>query len=146
MLRWLKRKAEEQKVAAEAQMTETEPEPKSPLEFVTDQPSDGAWLEAEDQSGQKLFLPLTRSAVLIGTSDKCDVVLGSNLEGVDKVNPEHARIEQWRGRWIIVSFDRNSLVFVNGRRTGENVLRNGVEIQLGQEGVKFVFREAKSRE
>lgn len=142
MLRWLKRKAEEQKVEAETQ----ELEPSASLEFVTEQPTDGAWLETEDLNGQKIFLPLTRPSILIGASDECDVKISENLKGVDKVNPKHARIEQWRGRWVIVPFDRNSPVFVNGKRTGENVLRDSFEIRLGEEGVKFVFREAKKQE
>ncbi len=144
MLRWLKRKAEEQKVEAEIQ--ELELEPSAPLEFVTEQPTDGAWLETEDLNGQKIFLPLTRSPILFGASEECDVKLSENLKGVDKVNPKHARIEQWRGRWVIVPFDRNSPVFINGKRTGENVLRDGFEICFGEEGVKFVFREAKKQE
>jgi len=144
MLRWLKRKAEEQKVEPETQTAELEP--KSPLGFVSERPSDGAWLEAEERDGGKIFLPLTRPAILIGTSDECDVNLSDNLRGVDKVNPKHARIEQWKGRWVIIPYDKDSPVFVNGRRTGENVLRDGMEILLGEEGVKFVFREAKPRE
>lgn len=146
MLRWLKRKAEEQKAEMETQALETEPEPKLPLEFVTIQPSDGAWLETDDRNGQKLYLPLTCSPILIGSSEECDVRLRDNLHGIDKVNPKHARIEQWRNRWLIVPFDRNSPVFVNGRRTGENVLHDGMEIRLGEEGVKFIFREAKPQE
>ncbi|MFN3420371.1 MAG: FHA domain-containing protein [Armatimonadota bacterium] len=144
MLRWLKRKAEEQKVEAETQ--EPELEPSAPLEFVTEQPTDGAWLETEDLNGQKIFLPLTRPSISIGASEECDVKLSENLKGIDKINPKHARIEQWRGRWVIVPFDRNSPVFVNGKRTGENALRDGAEICLGEEGVKFVFREAKKQE
>ncbi len=142
MLRWLKRKAEEQKVEAKTQ----ELEPIASLEFVTEQPTDGAWLETEDLNGQKIFLPLTRPSILIGASDECDVKISENLKGVDKVNPKHARMEQWRGRWVIVPFDRNSPVFVNGKRTGENFLRDSFEIRLGEEGVKFVFREAKKQE
>lgn len=142
MLRWLKRKAEEQKVEAETQ----ELEPIASLEFVTEQPTDGAWLETEDLNGQKIFLPLTRPSILIGASDECDVKISEDLKGVDKVNPKHARIERWRGHWVIVPFDRNSPVFVNGKRTGENVLRYSFEICLGEEGVKFVFREAKKQE
>lgn len=144
MLRWLKRKTEEQKIEAEIQTAE--PTPKPPLEFTTEQPNDGAWLETEDREGRKLFLPLVRPEILVGTSDECDVSLSDNLQGIDKVNPKHARIEQWRGRWVITPFDRNSPVFINGKRTGENVLNDGMEIQLGEEGVKFVFREAKQRE
>lgn len=148
MLRWLRRKAEEQKgeqeIEAETQGHETEP--KLPLEFVTERPSVGAWLETEDRDGQKLFLSLAYSSVSVGTSEECDFRLSDNLQGVDKVNPKHAQIEQWRGRWVIVPFDRNSPVFVNGKRTGENVLRDGMEIQLGEKGVKFVFKEAKPQE
>ncbi|MCX7642280.1 MAG: FHA domain-containing protein [Armatimonadetes bacterium] len=150
MLRWLRRKAEERKeeqvIEGETQAPETELKPISPLEFITEQPSGGAWLETIDRDGRRLFLPLARPEILIGTSSECDFRLSDNLQGVDKVNPKHVQVEQWRSRWVIVPFDRNSAVFVNGKRAGESVLRDGMEIQFGEGGVKFVFREVKSQE
>ncbi len=146
MLRWLKRKQEEPKPEAETLAQETKTEPQLPLEFVAEKPTEGVWLETEDKEGRNLFLPLTRKSVLLGTSDECDVKLGENLVGQEKVKDKHARIEKWRERWVIVPLDKNSPIFVNSKRTGENTLRNGWEFQLGEDGVKFVFRQSKQQE
>ncbi len=143
MLRLFRRKPEEQKPEQEKQGQEGETKPKSPLEFLCEQPTDGAWLETSDKERRKLFLPLTCNSILLGTSDECDAKLTENLVGWEKVREKHARIENWRGQWVLVSFDKNSPIFVNGKRTGENVLRDGWEIQLGENGIRFVFREAK---
>ena len=148
MLKWFRRKESEQEVKTDlagSEATEVEPEQKEPLEFVTEPPTEGMWLETKDRNGQSLFLPL-RSPLVLGTSENCDVRLDERFEGIEEVKPQHARIELWRDRWVIVPLDRDAAVFVNGKRTGENVLRDGVEIRLGENGVRFVFREAKSRE
>ena len=148
MLKWFRRKVDEQEIkteAVETEKAEVETEPKEAMEFVAEQPTEGAWLETKDRDGQSLFLPL-RSPLVLGTSENCNVRLDERLEGSEEVKPQHARIELWLGKWVIVPFDRDAPVFVNGKRTGENVLRDGMEIRLGENGVRFVFREAKSRE
>jgi hypothetical protein len=148
VLKWFRRKESEQEVKTDlagSEATEVEPETKEPLEFATEPPTEGAWLETMDRNGQSLFLSL-RSPLVLGTSEDCDVRLDERFEGVEEVKPQHVRIELWRDRWVIVPLDRDAAVFVNGKRTGENVLRDGVEIRLGENGVRFVFREGRSRE
>lgn len=146
MLRWLKRKPEEQKPEQEIQIQESQIDQNLPLEFVSEQPTNGAWLETFDKQGQKLFLPLRREKILLGTSEECDLKLSDNLEGFENVNSKHARIERWHQCWLVAPVDKNCAVFVNGKRTGENALKDGCEIQLGEKGVKFVFREAVQQE
>ena len=148
MLKWFRRKESEQEVktdSAGAETTEVKLEPKELSEFAVEPPTEGAWLETKDRNGQSLFLSL-QSPLILGTSENCDVRLDERFEGVEEVKPQHVRIELWRNRWVIVPLDRDAAVFVNGKRTGENVLRNGMEIRLGENGVRFVFREAQSRE
>ncbi len=116
------------------------PQPLPPLEFIPDPPTEGAWLETETKDGQRLFLPLSRSPITLGTGADCDVVLTDRWQGVEKVQSQHVRIEQWKGTWVLVPLNRKAAVFVNQRRTGEYRLRNGVEVQLGEEGIRLVFR------
>lgn len=145
MLKWLRRKESEREV--ENGSVNAEPEPRETIKFEKIPPEDGAWLEMKDKNGDSLFLPLSKSPLLIGTSENCDVLLDERFDGIDKVRPEHARIELWRDRWVITPLDRDALVFVSGKRTGENVLKDGMEVYLGgEDGVRFVFREAKPRE
>lgn len=143
---WLKRRERKEEVETENKETETVPEVSQPIETLTEPPAKGAWLETTSQDGQRIYIPLARSPIVIGTGNGCDVRLSEVFEGVDKVKQKHARVELWRGRWVIAPLDTDAPIFVNGRRTGENVLRDGVEICLGENGVKFVFREGKSRE
>lgn len=120
------------------------PQPLPPLEFIPEPPTEGAWLEAETKDGQRLFLPLSRSPLTLGTGADCDVVLNDRWQGVEKVHPQHVRIEQWKGAWVLVPLNREAPVFVNQRRTGEYRLRNGVEVLLGEGGVRLVFRCVES--
>jgi len=148
VLKWFRRKKSEQEVKTDlagAETTKVKLEPKQPLEFVAEQPTEGAYLETKDRNGQSLFLPL-RSSLVLGTSENCDIQLDERFEGVEEVKPQHARIELWRDKWVIVPLDRDAPVFINGKRTGENVLCDGTEVRLGENGVRFIFREAKSRE
>lgn len=146
MLSWFKRRERKEEVETEGRETETTSEVSQPIETLTEPPTKGAWLETTSQDGQPIYIPLARSPIVIGTGNECDVRLSEVLEGIDKVKQKHARVELWRERWVIVPLDKDAPIFVNGRRTSENALRDGIEICLGENGVKFVFREARSRE
>lgn len=137
MLGWWQRRKETKA------LTEEPPNAPShePIPFVTEPPTHGAFLEATGKDGQRWFLPLTNvSAVTLGTASDCSVVLDERFEGVQQVAPKHAKLERWQNRWVLVPLERDGPVFVDGKRTGETVLRDGKEIQLGLAGPKFLFR------
>ncbi len=144
MLRWFKRKESEAEVSETPTETAEGSERQPPLVFLREPPTAGAWLEVEANDGQRFYLPLTLSTILLGSAPDCDGVLTDEtlpgVSGVDKVSPHHARVEQWKSRWVIVPLSTEAAVFVNGRRTGENALRDGMEITLGENGVRFTFR------
>jgi pSer/pThr/pTyr-binding forkhead associated (FHA) protein len=142
VLGWLKRRKE----------TEASPEepsaapPFNSLNFVAEMPTQGAFLEATDKDGQRLFLPLADvSVITLGTGSDCSVVLDERFEGVQQVAPKHAKLERWQNRWVLVPLERNAPIFVNGKRAGETALRDGTEIQLGSAGPKFLFRSESGR-
>ncbi len=114
-------------------------EPIASLSFVSDPPTVGAWLETMTD-GQTLYLPLLRSPLILGSSAQCDVVFNERFSGAEKVAAQHARLELWRERWVIAPLSQGAPVFVNGKRTGENALKDGMEVTLGEGGVRLVFR------
>lgn len=145
VMRWLDRffkSKTAERPKEETPPAETQPEtaePLLPLLFTAEPLTEGAWLQAVTSDGETIYLPLTRSPLVLGTDRSCDVVLEERLAGKDKVFAQHARLELWRERWVIAPLSKEVPVFVNGRRTGENVLRDGTEITLGENGVRFVF-------
>lgn len=91
----------------------------------------------------KLILPLAKEAVTIGRAKECDLQITEKMKltGADSISRVHARLEKRGERWVLIDGapDQPSTngVFVNGVRTRENYLRDGVEIRLGQ--VTFQF-------
>lgn len=125
-----------------AQLAMAEPsELTTPLSFVSEPPNEGAWLETTTMDGQILYLPLLRPSLVLGTDAQCDVVLDERFGGAEKVSAQHAHLELWRDRWVIAPLSKEAPVFVNGKRTGENVLKDGMELALGEGGVRFVFHK-----
>lgn len=137
MLGWLKRRKETE-VPTEEPSNALSSEP---LTFIPEPPTHRAFLEATGKDGQRWFLPLMNvSAITLGTASDCSVVLDERFEGVLQVAPKHAKLERWQNRWVLVPLGQDAPVFVNGKRAGETVLRDGTEIQLGLAGPKFLFR------
>lgn len=103
-------------------------------------PSKGAWLEATTREGKKLFFPLQGTTLLIiGTAPECDLVLDDRFPGHKQVAPRHAKMELWQGRWVIIPLSHETPIFVNGKRTGENALRDGMDLTVGEGGVTLAF-------
>jgi pSer/pThr/pTyr-binding forkhead associated (FHA) protein len=73
----------------------------------------------------------------IGRDPRNDIVIAQNLPGWDTVSPQHARIYRQDGRWILEDLDSMNGVYVNGQRTGRNLLHEGYRIGIG--GVDFIF-------
>jgi hypothetical protein len=67
-----------------------------------------------------------------------DLTITQDFPRWETVSHRHARIYQRDDRWIVE--DNNSMngIYVNGRRTGRNLLRDGCQLNIG--GVEFVFR------
>jgi serine/threonine protein phosphatase PrpC len=76
----------------------------------------------------------------IGRAADNDIVIGSEFPASSSVADRHAHIKL-REPWIIVeAAGPNALVWVNGQRTGRNILRNGWHVMLGE--LDFIFRTA----
>ena len=74
----------------------------------------------------------------IGRAPDNTLVITPQFPGWETVSKRHARIYRHAGHWILQDLDSTNGSYVNARRTGHNLLRNGWEVHLG--GVPFVFR------
>ncbi|MFA4015739.1 MAG: hypothetical protein RUDDFDWM_000832 [Candidatus Fervidibacterota bacterium] len=81
---------------------------------------------------------IDRDRVKIGTDPSCDIRIDESFHGYETVSGEHALIERWRDEWVIKDLTKKG-IFVNGRRTGENVIRNGYVIRIGE--VEMCFEQ-----
>jgi hypothetical protein len=88
-----------------------------------------------------LAFPLERRPLGIGRADDNDLLIDGRYPGWETVSQHHARLE-WDGgrqRWIVVDQASRNGVLVHGKRTRENVLRDGDQVCFGS--VEFVFQE-----
>ncbi len=72
--------------------------------------------------------------VSIGRSPSNDLVLPAA-----KVSRQHAAINKYKDRYILIDLKSSNGVFVNGRKIDEHTLEEGDEISVG--GYRFVFKK-----
>ena len=89
-------------------------------------------------TGESHPIPLDPQGLTIGRAEDNDLVIGEQVPGWETVSHHHARISEDGGRWIVEDLGSLNGVFVNGRRTGRNLLKNGWTVGIG--GVVFTFR------
>jgi hypothetical protein len=111
------------------------PKPKPPRPYPDAAPV--AYLESVDAVGGSRRFSLKPGGVSIGRAPDNEVVITQDLAGWDTVSRQHARIYQREGQWVVDDLGSANGVWVNGRRTGHNLLRDGWRLRIG--GVEFVF-------
>lgn len=101
----------------------------------------GPYLESIRTPGGPSRFGLKPDGVTIGQSPdipSVDLVITRDFPGWETVSRRHARIYQQAGHWIVEDLGSTNGIYVNGRRTGRNLLRDGWQLDIG--GVAFVFR------
>ena len=88
---------------------------------------------------------LTISSVCVGRAADNDLVVTTGVLAWDTVSRHHARIyyETRLNRWVVEDRESRNGVYVNGVRTGHNVLEDGVWLAFG--GVPALFRACPER-
>ena len=114
-----------------------EPAPPSPT-------PPGPYLESIAPPGSPRRLHLKPDGATIGLAPENDLVITRDLSGWESVSRRHARIYSQAGRWIVQDLESTNGVYVNGRRTGRNLLRDGWRLSLGE--VEFVFHISAEEE
>jgi len=82
---------------------------------------------------------LAREESLIGRGEECDIIIPHS-----SVSRQHARIKKLKPGYIIFDLQSRNGIYVNGRQTTENLLREGVTVRIGE--VEFVFYEAAGKQ
>jgi pSer/pThr/pTyr-binding forkhead associated (FHA) protein len=81
---------------------------------------------------------------IIGRAEDNNLVITDDFPAWESVSRRHARIYQEAGRWVVEDLGSMNGVYVNGRRTGRNLLRDGWRLGIG--GSEFVFHAGTREE
>lgn len=100
------------------------------------------YLEFEGTQGGTRRFFVGAQPITVGRAPDCDVCITETFPGWDSVSRRHARIlrevRHGQTRFIVEDLSSRNGVFVNGRRTGRNVLRDGWRVSLGR--LTFTYR------
>lgn len=100
-------------------------------------PPAGPYLENIGITGDPRRFDLGPDGATIGRAEENSLVITQNFDGWETVSRQHARIYEHGKRWIVEDAGSMNGVYVNGKRTGRNLLRDGWRIGIGS--VEFTF-------
>jgi len=81
---------------------------------------------------------LTPAGTTIGRAEDNVLVVDATFPAGETVSTYHARIFHLDNSWRLEDLSSHNGVYVNGQRTGRNLLRDGWEVSIGD--LKFIFR------
>ena len=120
------------------QSKKTKPEPTPPSKTTVPLPaSDSAYLESVNVADGPRRFGLKTDGVVIGRAQESDIVITEDFPDWKTVSQHHARVYLWTGHWVVEDINSTNGVYVNGKRTGRNILRDGWQLKIG--GVEFIF-------
>ena len=97
----------------------------------------GPYLESVGTSGGPRRFALKPDGHTIGRAAESDIVITRDFPGWETVSYNHARIYRQADHWIVEDTNSTNGIYVNGKRTGRNLLRDGWQLDIG--GVEFIF-------
>jgi len=104
---------------------------------VEPSPPAGPYLEGSTISGELRRFVLKPEGFTIGREPDNDLVITEHFPGWETASRRHARVYCQAGRWIVEDLNSMNGIYVNGKRTGRNLLYSGWELRIG--GVAFTF-------
>lgn len=100
-------------------------------------PSPAAYLEHRDAPGVARRFDLDPTSTAIGRGESNDLIINEDFPNWETVSQRHAQISRQAIGWVIEDNNSRNGVYVNGKRTGHNLLRDGWQLDIG--GVVFTF-------
>jgi hypothetical protein len=97
----------------------------------------GPYLESSDIAGGALRFDLRPEGSNIGRATENDIVITPDFPAWETVSHHHAHIYQQANRWVVEDLNSMNGIYVNGKRTGRNLLSDGWRLGIG--GVEFTF-------
>jgi hypothetical protein len=120
------------------QRKKPKPKPTPPSKTTVPLPTpDSAYLESIQVADGPRRFGLKTDGVVVGRAQESDIVITKDFPDWKTVSQRHARIYLWTSHWVVEDINSTNGVYVNGKRTGCNVLRDGWQLKIG--GVEFVF-------
>lgn len=80
-------------------------------------------------------IALSRDEIVLGRGEECDVILSHA-----SISREHVRLKKVEQGYVLFDLQSKNGVHVNGRKVVENLLRDGMNVRIGD--VEFLFRTA----
>ena len=82
-------------------------------------------------------IALSRDEMTIGRGEECEaIILHSSL------SREHARIKKVKQGYVLLDLQSKNGIYINGKKVAENLLRDGMQVRIGD--VEFVFYAANA--
>jgi len=114
--------------------------PTPPPTPVSPPPPISPYLESIGTLGGPRRFDLKPDGITIGRAPDLadvDLVITQDFPGWETVSRRHAFVHQQADHWIVEDLDSMNGIYVNERRTGRNLLRDGWQLRIGE--VEFVF-------
>ncbi|HUS17456.1 MAG TPA: FHA domain-containing protein [Chloroflexia bacterium] len=96
------------------------------------------YLETLSRMDEQLEFVLARNTVTLGRALDNDIVIDDQFTGWQTVSAHHARLARQADGFVLDDLQSENGTFVNGARTGQNLLEDGMTIAVGK--VEFVYR------
>ncbi|MCX7856208.1 MAG: FHA domain-containing protein [Anaerolineae bacterium] len=77
----------------------------------------------------------------VGRAPDNDLIITPEFAGWETVSRHHARIYRRGENWVVEDLGSTNGIYINGRRTGRNLLRDGWRLEVGS--VAFTFRAGR---
>ncbi|MGC9358090.1 MAG: FHA domain-containing protein, partial [Anaerolineae bacterium] len=90
-----------------------------------------------DNRGKIQRIPLGGEGITIGRDSGNDLVIDKQIPRWETVSLNHARIYGRGGYWVFEDLDSKNGIYVDGQRTGKNLLEDGRKLGIG--GVTLTF-------
>ncbi len=119
---------------------------RSPKQDVPPAPpvaADIPYLQSTTAKGPRNF-PLDQDKLLVGRAAHAHIRIDDSFHDWETVSREHAWIYRRGDEFIVEDNGSMNGIYVNGRRTRRNLLKDGWQLKVG--GVSFIFYENGGRE
>ncbi len=82
-------------------------------------------------------IALSRDEMTIGRGEECEAIILHS-----SISREHARIKKVKQGYVLLDLQSGNGIYINGRKIAENLLRDGMQVRIGD--VEFIFYAANA--
>ena len=82
-------------------------------------------------------IALSRDEMTIGRGEECEAIILHS-----SISREHARIRKVKQGYVLLDLQSRNGIYINGRKVAENLLRDGMQVRIGD--VEFIFYAANA--